>query len=155
MLVDIYRMNFLNNYTIDLAKLPDYKEFHEIFNEPLDATCVKMCMESPEHTEVVKTTLRTHIYDKMCKRTGILPVKYNQPCGMGRFYGNSNTITEHKRKIKHTVMQYCGWTDIDQSKGHPTIISEWSKRSKSEFVFTAIDEYITDYKAQFADMAVH
>ena len=148
-------MDFLNNFTIDLAKLPKYEEFHKIFTEPLDATCVRMCLESPEHTDIIKNTLKTHIYDKMCKKTGNHKVKYNQPCDMGRFYGNTNTITDHKRKIKHTIMKFCDWKDIDQSKGHPTIISEWCKLSGSGTVLTAIDEYIVDYKKQFTQMAEH
>jgi hypothetical protein len=144
-------MNFLKKWTIDINALPEYKEFRGEFSEPLDATLMRLLLESDEYTEPVKTCLRTHIYDNLVhSKDGLNKVKYNQPFGIGRFYGNSYTITEHKKKIKHTLMSYSGWCDIDQVKGHPTIICELGRLNGVSF--SAIEKYVADPETQFHEM---
>ena len=147
-------MSFLKKWTIDIDALPEYKEFRGEFSEPLDATLMRLLLESNEYTEPVKTCLRTHIYDKLVhSKNGLNKVKYNQPFGIGRFYGNSHTITEHKKKIKHTLMSYSGWVDIDQIKGHPTIVYEWGRLNG--VYFDTIKEYINNPEKQFEEMRIH
>lgn len=147
-------MNFLKKWTIDIDALPEYKEFRGEFNEPLDATLMRLLLESDEYKEPVKSSLRTNIYDNLVRsKDGLNKVKYNQPFSIGRFYGNSCTITEHKKKIKHTLMSYSGWCDIDQVKGHPTIAYEWGRLNGVKF--DSINEYITNPEKQFEEMKKH
>jgi hypothetical protein len=146
-------MKFLKDWTIDLSKLPKYKDFtkHE-FKEPLDTQLMGILLEKTnDYPPLCLTMMKNHIYDPMIRRKAVIhSVRYNQPFEMGRFYSNSMSITEHKKKIKHTLMSYSGWIDLDQKKGHPRIALEIAK--KNGIPLNAIEEYVNDASKQFEEM---
>jgi hypothetical protein len=71
----------------------------------------------------MKTAFKNAVLDNINKSTGELVVKHNNTSyKLGRYYANDNiSMIPHSKYIKHTMLHYLGWSDLDMVKGHPSI----------------------------------
>jgi hypothetical protein len=135
-------MKFLTNWRINLDKLPAYVEFNQEFKEQIDYALAKMILNYEDDERL--TPLIKQDFEKLVERinpnTNMLPVKYSPRYKLGRRYpdcpeqtfpnGQPNpafnkyysALISQPRIIKNTIFHYQGWVDIDQRKGHPTIL---------------------------------
>jgi hypothetical protein len=155
-------MKFLNGYRINVEKIPVYPDFNKEFTVPIDLPLCQLILESED------TRLNPESRDEFRKmvdcinpQTGLLPVKYSQRHGLGRFYPtcpyeflpNGCPNPDHNkfysgliampRLIKNTIFKYGGWTDFDQKKGHPTILLDIAKKNKKQL--PAYDNYLANF----------
>ena len=128
-----------------IEKLPNYDEFKGEFNEIIDKKLCNLIMESENETLtlLMKTAFQNQIIDNLNEK-GELVVNHNQRHNVGRFYpDNDISLIVQARIIKHTIFYYLKWRDIDQVKGHPTIIYEIGKLNN--IVFEGIKFYINNF----------
>jgi hypothetical protein len=121
----------MKNWTIILKEVPHYTDFEGEFVEPLDYHIGVLLMECELLNEkgkpIITTQMKTHfkntVLEKIKKSTGELVVKHNNTAyKLGRYYANDNiSIIPHSRYIKHTMLNYLNWSDLDMVKGHPSI----------------------------------
>lgn len=135
-------MRFLTNWRIDLDKVPAYVDFNKEFKEQIDYQLATMILDyngDDRLSQQVKDEFRK-VVDKIDRTTNMLPVKYSPRYKLGRRYadcpdrvfpnGNVNpaynryysALISQPRIIKNTLFKYQGWVDIDQRKGHPTLL---------------------------------
>jgi hypothetical protein len=135
-----------NDWTIQLTSIPDYKDLQGKFTQPLDYHILEM-MATTDHTKItteMKAEITSKLLPNIDMRTGILTVSNYQTYGIGRVYANgNNSIIPMARAVKHTVLKYMGWLDIDMIKGHMTIAYEMGKSIGLEF--KSINRYITHF----------
>ena len=135
-------MKFLTNWRINLDKLPAYVEFNQEFKEQIDYALAKMILDYEDDDRL--TPLIKQDFEKLVERinpnTNMLLVKYSPRYKLGRRYpdcpepsfpnGQPNpafnkyysALISQPRIIKNTIFHYQGWVDIDQRKGHLTIL---------------------------------
>ncbi len=126
----------LNDWTIQLTAIPEYPEFTKSFNEPLDYHILEMMTNSnhPKLTSEMKAEITSKLLPNIDMKTGILKSLPYQPYGLGRVYGTGDrSIIPMAKVVKHTVLKYMGWTDIDMVKGHMSIAYEMGKNVRIEF----------------------
>ena len=117
-------LDFLDNYTIDFSKLPEYEDFKAPFTVPFDKQICNMLTGglNPKVTETMITNFRNNVLPHI-RDVNTLTVLHNNRYGMGRFYSNNDTSPCcHTKFIKHTVFSYQNWLDIDMVKGHVSIL---------------------------------
>ena len=142
-------MKFLTEYTVDLSKIPAYRNFKGIFKEELDLQLLLMKSKQKEISIATKSEVTNSIIAKMQKnKTDTHTTQYSQSYNIGRFYGN--TITNYQKTIKHTLFSHLGWCDADMVKGHPSLICELGRLNGKSF--PAISEYVKNPDKQFAEM---
>lgn len=137
------KMQFMKGWTIDLEKIPNYPDLNHDFMEKIDFALGEMILNyegdarlTPEMKSEFAKTL-----ERVDKETNMLAVKYSPRFKIGRRYPDCSNETypngqpnkaygkywsaliSHPRIIKNTIFEYQDWVDIDQRKGHPTIIS--------------------------------
>ena len=152
-------MKFLKNWTIDLDKIPAYVEFNQDFTEIIDLPLAQMILDCDDKrlTEGIKTDFKK-LVQRVDTSTNLLPVKYSPRYGIGRRYpdcpdlkypnGNHNpdynkyysALIASPRLIKNTIFKYHNWIDIDQVKGHPTILYEMGL--KNGITLPAYERYL-------------
>lgn len=135
-----------NDWTIQLTSIPEYKEFQGKFKQPLDYHILEMMANSnhPKITPEMKAEITSKLLPNTDMRTGVLSVSNYQTYGIGRVYGNENiSIIPMARVVKHTVLKYMGWLDIDMIKGHMSIAYEMGKSIGEDF--KSINRYITQF----------
>ena len=141
------KIPFIENWMIRIRDMPKYTDFEGEFIESLDYPLLKLLHESnnPLIKPEMKTLLKNTVLDNINKSTGELKVRHNNTqYKMGRYYANGDiSIIPHSKYIKHTVLQYCGWLDIDMVKGHPTIAYEMGRQIGLNF--TTIKTYIDNF----------
>lgn len=134
-------MRFLNNWKIDLSKLPEYSLFKQEFREEVDIHLARMILECGDERITPESKLEfSKLVERINPNTSMLPVKYSPRYGFGRRYadcpdshypnGQPNSsftkyysaLISHPRLIKNTIFHYQGWVDLDQKKGHPTLL---------------------------------
>ena len=120
-------LNFIDGITILTKSIPKYPDFTGKFTINIDRELCKLIDNHtgfhPSISTLFKNTVMANISDK-----GDLYVKHSQRFKLGRFYANGDiSLIPHARAIKHTLMKYGEWSDIDQIKGHPTIAIELFK----------------------------
>ena len=153
-------MKFLNNWTIQIDKLPEYNEFKAPLTEQINKGLCEKIIEHKE-TDFDYTNKKGEIIngtwsilkdkcDKL-KKDNKQHVTYSQKCGIGRFYGSS-FITMPK-KVKHTLFHHSGMIDLDQQKGHPTIAYCLGKKNNKDFKY--IKKYIDNPDLIFKETAQH
>ena len=135
-------MRFLTNWQIALDKVPAYVEFNQEFKEQIDYELARMILEY-EGDERLSQEVKAE-FSKMVERidrtTNMLPVKYSPRYKIGRRYADCpdpvypngqpnpafvkyySALISQPRLIKNTIFHYQGWVDIDQQKGHPTLL---------------------------------
>ena len=138
-------MEFLNGFELVIEKLPNYDEFKGAFNEIIDKKLCNLIMESDNEklTPSMKSAFLNQIINNLNEK-GELVVNHNQRFNVGRFYpDNDKSPIAQARIIKHTLFYYLGWKDIDQVKGHPTIICEVGRLNN--IIFEGIKFYINNF----------
>ena len=137
-------MNFLNNWTIELSKLPKYTEFSGNFQEHIDKPLAEIILKN--RTGVI-TPLMLESFKKVVKNIkadDISKVSYSQRNGVGRFYPNDDKgIITNSRHIKHTIFSFMDELDLDQNKGHPTIATGVAANNGLEL--KTIKNYINNF----------
>ena len=123
--------------------MPQYSAFKgKPFEEQLDLVLMKMIRDDPRCLDEWKETLEK-IIDRTDPRTNKQYIKHKQPYGIGRHYADDNvSIINLKREIKHSLMEYLGWMDLDMVKAHPSIICELGRKNDVEFQH--IRNYLND-----------
>ena len=128
---------FLKNWTIDLSKIPDYKEFNSGgFKDIVNKDICNKIIEKNQFGESVMTRLQK--YTNKIKNDNTHDIQYFQSCNMGRFMGES--IINFPKLIKHTIFKYNKYIDVDQIRGHPTICLELAK--KNNLKLEAFEKYV-------------
>jgi len=119
-------MKFLQNYTIDCDKLRKYTELNKTFYEDIDLKLAKLILEcsSNQIAEESKQLFKTFISKIKNNRIAVL---LKNRYGLGRFYGETTekycgNLIILPRIIKNTIFKYHEYVDIDQVKGHPSIL---------------------------------
>jgi len=136
-------MKFLENWTIELSKLPLYKELRGAITEHINQELFELCLELlPEDQKKLGKGYLKGVKDN--KRT----TYYNNRYDCGRFYpntimGNNTGLLPLKRRFKNTIFKYLDWVDIDQKKGHPTILVELAERNGIELKY--YKQYINNF----------
>jgi len=135
-------MTIINGWRINLP-FTQYLAFKgRPFEEHLDLVLMKMIRDDPRCLEEWKETLNK-IIDRTDVRTNKQYVKHYQPYGVGRHYSEDDiSIINLKREIKHSIMEYLGWMDLDMIKAHPSIVCELGRKNGVEFQH--IRNYLND-----------
>jgi hypothetical protein len=131
---------------LDLALIPEYPEFRGEFIEICDAILGNIILESTDErlTPLMKTIFKNDVVDRLINGND-LPVYHANRYGIGRFYPDNNvSMVVQPRIIKHTLYEYLGYLDIDQVKGHPTIISEIGRLNN--VIFEGVEYYINNFQ---------
>jgi phage/plasmid-associated DNA primase len=133
----------LTNFKIKTDKLRVYKLFQQKFKEK---TCKKLVnlMLSDKFRETFKPNhiILLERYKTFIKKDIIL-IKYNQRYKLGRHYcDDTKSIINLPRIMKHTIMRYLGWIDIDMVSAHPNFACEVGRRNGREFTY--VQQYITN-----------
>jgi len=137
--MSIYK--FLSEFKITTKNLKKYKSFQKVFRERTSKKLVNLMLSErfrgtfkPNHIELLER------YSKFIKND-IVFIKYHQAKGLGRHYSdNDKSIITLPRVMKHTIMKYLGWIDIDMVSAHPNFACEVGKRAGREFRY--IKQYL-------------
>ena len=120
-------LNFIDGINIIIKNIPKYPDFNGKFTINIDRELCKIINDYTEFHPSIKTLFRNTVIANI-GNNGDLFVKHSQRFKLGRFYANGDiSLIPHARAIKHTIMHYGGWCDIDQIKGHSTIAVELFK----------------------------
>lgn len=136
-------MTIINGWKLAIP-MPQYSAFKgRPFEEHLDLVLMKMIKDDPRCLDEWRETL-DKIINNTDVRTNKQYVKHKQPYGIGRHYSEDNTpsIINLKREIKHSIMEYLGWMDLDMIKAHPSIVCELGRKNGVEFQH--IRNYLND-----------
>ena len=133
-------MKFLNAWSVNLDEIPKYRLFSKPFTVDCDIHLSKLFLENndPRLTPEIKSEFQK-MYNVIDRRTNILTSKYNARYKIGRRYpdcpeervcGRKNpdfgkyysALITQPRIFKNTIFSYHEYIDIDQKKGHPTIL---------------------------------
>ena len=139
------KMSFVSGWTLNFDKVPEYSEFNGEFIEQLDYKLCQIILdnENPRISNEMKTLFKSSIVNRLTP-DGINKIIHNQRFNMGRYYpDNDGSIIVHARVIKHTLFKYMGYKDIDQVKGHPSILVEMGKLNNK--TFETIQYYIDNF----------
>jgi len=144
---------FLNKYTINLAKVPQYVEFNGDWQIPVDKCLANMILQSedPRLTPEMKAEWKKTVdcitednklsivmrprFNGLGRRYPEQPTEPTYTGSNGQVYPNRNfgkcygDLTIHAGIIKNTIFHYMGYVDRDQVKGHPTIVYEVEKKA--------------------------
>jgi uncharacterized protein YihD (DUF1040 family) len=155
-------MKFLKSWTIDLTKVPVYTIFKKPFVEDVDIHLAKLILNTDDEriTQEMKDEFNK-LVQVIDKKTNTINTLYSERFKMGRRYpecpeeylknGNRNpyykkmygALIRHPRIIKNTIFKYHDYIDIDQRKGHPTIIYDMAK--KNGITLTAYEDYLNNF----------
>ena len=136
---------FMNGWKIELSKLPEYKHFTGDFTENADWKMLKIIYNSAflETRPEIKTSVKT-LMENTIRSSGNIKVIHTQRHGCGRFYANDSiSLIPLSKYVKHTVMKYLGWLDIDMVKGHASIAIEIGKKTGK--LFPAFENYVNNF----------
>jgi len=142
-------MNFLNNWAINLEKIPKYTNFNGNFNQQLDKQLCNLILESknPVFTDEMKIEFKKYVVDNI-QNDGVLKVQHYQANKLGRFYAVDNkSIIPISKHIKHTIFKFLNYLDLDQTKGHATIANSIGDLNGKDF------KYIKKYIHNFDDIS--
>ena len=154
--------NLLQNWTLNIDQIRDYSDFKGHFIELIDKDLCQLVvqMKSDEWTFDNVSPVLTEFNDyiakiKMGQNHHFKRVQYYQSnknlLQLGRFYGDS--IINKPKLIKHTLFKQSGYVDIDQVKGHPTILLEIIKLNGQLESFPCLNAYIHNPQQQFVEMS--
>ena len=126
-MTNLNKISFADGITIKIDEIPSYTDFRGKFVEQIDYDLCKIIDKFEDLHPATKTLFKTTVMENI-KPNGDLVVKHSQRHKIGRFYADGDiSLIPHARVIKHTLMHYGGWVDIDQCKGHSTIAVELFK----------------------------
>jgi hypothetical protein len=153
-------MKFLSNWKIDLTKVPAYPIFRKPFTENVDIHLAQLILDDDnvKLTENIKKEFKK-LVDCVDKKANTLTYYLSPRYEIGRryaevpseFYKNGEknphynkiygALISQPRIIKNTLFKYQNWIDLDQRKGHPTLIMNHAKHCKIEL--PAYEYYLT------------
>ena len=115
---------FLDEGKITISKIPKYHDFEQQFVEPVDFLLCKVIITdkllTPQMIQAFKNSVMANI-----QTNGNLFVIHKQNHKIGRYFATEGkSIIPNARLIKHTLMFYGKWRDLDMVKGHPSIACE-------------------------------
>jgi len=137
-------LSFMNGWKVELSKLPEYIHFTGDFTEKADWKLLKIIYESPflETRPEIKNNVK--ILMEKTLRSGEIKVIHTQAHKCGRFYADKSiSLIPLSKYVKHTVMKYLGWLDIDMVKGHVSIAIEIGKQNNKQF--PAFEKYVNNF----------
>ena len=155
-------MNFLTNWKINIDKLPAYADLRGTFTEHIDKKICNIILKSDNEKIVDEMKNEFKKMVDCIDSNNQLQVKYNPRFQLGRRYpdcpketypnGNINpdygkiysALISQPRIIKNTIFSYQDWIDIDQKKGHATILYELAHQNRMENEFPSYKEYLTE-----------
>lgn len=143
--ITLNKIPFITGWKIELSKLPQYTHFTGDFIEKSDWKLLKIIYESAflETRPEIKTSVK-NLMEKTLRSSGDIKVSHKQRYNCGRFYAdNSISLIPLSRYVKHTVLKYLGWLDIDMIKGHPSIAIEMGKQIGLSF--QAFENYVNNF----------
>jgi hypothetical protein len=163
-------MKFLNSWSIDLSKVPTYSLFKKPFTEDIDVHLAKLILQDtdPRLTQEIKNEF-AKVVRVIDPATNILKSIYSPRYDLGRRYaeypdeklsnGKTNpmfgkvhsALISQPRLIKNTIFKYHDYIDIDQKKGHPTIILCNAKKNNLDL--PAYEEYLFNFDYYVDTMA--
>jgi hypothetical protein len=163
-------MKFLNSWSIDLTKVPTYTLFKKKFTEDVDIHLARIILEDDDVrlTTEIKNEFKK-IVNVIDPKTNLLSSLYNSRFGYGRRYPEcpSKKLVNNKpdpnynkiysalisqpRLIKNTIFKYHKYIDIDQKKGHPTIIK--CIANKAKMCLETYDEYLSNFDSYVNEMS--
>ena len=152
------KIPFLDGWTINFKKMPKYKEFEEGFTVKLDYHIFKLIVdERPRQVNdgTIKE-IESKILKNMNKRTGELVIFHegHGKDGIGRRYADGNvSLVPFSKYVKHTVLHYLGWRDIDMVKCHTSIVNEMLK--KVEGPSEVLELFISDFSRIAEEVIEH
>jgi hypothetical protein len=144
-------MKFLDNWTINLSKIPSYnKLIGKEFTQQIDKELLLLILE--KITDNKQKAMIHTILSKLVDNT--LTTSYYQNMGLGRLQLKDNVgLLPLKRCIKNTLFSYSKYIDIDQVKGHVTILVELCKRNNySIAIYEQYLEHFDDIVKEFQEM---
>ena len=150
---------FLNKYAIKIAKVPKYTDFNGNLLEFIDPQLAQLILDSkdPRISDESREEFRKMMACAYPK-SAMCPVKYRNRHGLGRFYPECPTeyletgarnpahgkyysgLISMPRIIKNTIFHYQEWVDIDQVKGHPTMLYDLATRN--ELAVPGLKDYL-------------
>lgn len=148
-------LDFLNEWTIDLNKLPKYDEFRKPFTVKFDKKLSNLLVSqiNPKITTVMASCFKNNVYERI-GNDNLLTVKHNNRYGLGRFYSdNDASPCCHTKFIKHTVFQYQNWLDIDMVKGHPSILL--SLLGQNGMTSQCFDNVVHNFDTKWKEIALY
>ena len=168
MSIDYKGMNFIKKgtLTIDLDKLPDYKEFKEPFYEYATKEIADEIGKQKEYKRYItnnkkQTKLQnfklkpeaTSTWKNITENIEDDLIKFNckQNFGIGRFYGD-NTTVKCMKALKHTLYKYEGYIDLDQALGHLRIACEFMKLQNLENSYPHMFYYLNNREKVYEKM---
>jgi len=174
-LVVSIRMKFLTNWRIHLDKVPAYVDFNQEFKEQIDYELATMILNhngDDRLSQEVKDEFRK-LVNRIDRTTNMLPVKYSPRYKIGRRYADCpdplypngqvnpaynkyySALISQPRLIKNTIFKYQGWVDIDQRKGHPTLLLAVAEANEVDL--PAYKEYLLEgnFDKIVADMSAY
>ena len=125
-------IDFLDGVTIDIEKIPDYREIiNTTFKEKIDKQICEIILHSdnPLITNEMKEDFKNKVVDNLDEK-GILEHRYYQQNGLARFLVENDTslISQHRDKyIAFTLYKYMKWMNFDIKTAGFSIICEVMK----------------------------
>ena len=141
---------FLEEGKITISMIPKYHGFEQPFIEPVDFLLCKVILTdkilTPQMIQVFQNSVVANL-----QANGNLFVIHKQNYKIGRFFGD-HSIIPNARLIKHTLMFYGKWRDLDMVKGHPSIACAVFK---DIIELPAINYYINNFDAIVEELSNH
>jgi hypothetical protein len=147
---------------VDLDKVPTYSLFKKTFTEDIDIHLAKIILNDSDArlTQEIKTEFKKMV-DVINPETNILKCQYRPRYDLGRRYADypepklpngktdpnygkvHSALISQPRLIKNTIFKYHDYIDIDQKKGHPTII--YCNAKKNNIELPTYKEYLDNF----------
>jgi len=127
-------IDFLNELTIDIEKIPDYHEFkNNTFNQQLDSEICHLILatNNPFITDDMKENFKETIVNNL-NENDILETKLYQKSNIGRFYYKDDKTISENIFYKLTSLKLLGWKQIDIQKSGLSILSGVAKNANIE-----------------------
>jgi hypothetical protein len=146
-------LNFLDDWTIDISKLPKYDDFTKPFTVPIDKKICELLVSgvNPKITDIMITNFKRHIIENIDDNNRLV-ITHSNPHGLGRFYSkNDGSPVCHSKYLKHTVFQYQNWLDVDMEKGHCSILRYVAGKNNEDT--SVFDEIVFKFDEVWVDIA--
>jgi hypothetical protein len=127
-------IEFLNELTIDIEKIPDYHEFkNNTFNQQLDSEICHLILatNNPHITDDMKENFKETIVNNL-NENDILETKLYQESNIGRFYYKDDKTISNNLFYNLTTLKLLGWKQIDIQKSGLSILSGVAKNANIE-----------------------
>ena len=146
-------LDFIDNWTIDLSKLPSYDDFKAPFTVPFDKQICNMLVSgvNPKVTNIMISSFKNNVLPHI-RNDNTLTVLHNNRYGLGRFYSNQDlSPCCHTKYIKNRVFSYQDWLEIDMHKGHSSILRHLNIKSGRQS--QTLDDVVLNWKTKWVEIA--